>query len=122
MLLYHLRIALKSLRRSPGLSAVIVGGIALGIGVASLFSTIRHTLAKDPIPHKSGVLYYVRLDAWDPARAHPHDDGIPPQLTYRDMAEIMKSDIPVRQSGMFKANLYVYPDPKLGRPKRTLTR
>ena len=55
MLLYHVRMALKSLRRSLGLSAVIVGGIALGIGVASLFSTIRHSLAKDPIPRKSGA-------------------------------------------------------------------
>jgi putative ABC transport system permease protein len=122
MLLYHFRIALKSLRRSPGLSAVIVGGIALGIGVASLFSTIRHAMAKDPIPHRSGVLHYVRLDAWDPARAHPHDEGIPPQITYRDMTEIMKSDIPVRQTALFKSNLYVFPDPNAGRPKRTLTR
>src|SRR5262245_52981059 len=122
MLLYHFRIALKSLRRSPGLSAVIVGGIALGIGVASLFSTIRHAMAKDPIPHRSSVLYYVRLDAWDPARAHPHDEGIPTQITYRDMTEIMKSDIPARQTGMFKANLYVFPSPGAGRPKRTLTR
>ena len=38
------------------------------------------------------------------------------------MAEIMKSNIPVRQSGMFKSNLYVYPDPKVGRPFRELVR
>jgi putative ABC transport system permease protein len=122
MLLYHVRIALKSLRRSLGLSAVIVGGIALGIAVASLFSTIRHSLAKDPIPGKSDVLHYVRLDSWDPARPHPNSDGIPPQLAYRDVVELMKSDIPVRHSGMFKANLYVFPDAKVGRPKRTLVR
>ena len=122
MLLYHLRIAFKSLRRSLGFSAVVVGGIALGIGVASLFATIRHALAKDPIPQKSGVLYNVRLDNWDPAKPHPNKAGIPPQVTYRDMAELMKSDIPVRQSGMFKANLYVFPEPGAGRPTRTPTR
>jgi putative ABC transport system permease protein len=122
MLLYHVRIALKSLRRSLGLSAVIVGGIALGIGVASLFSTIRHSMAKDPIPGQSDVLHYVRLDSWDPARAHPNADGIPPQLTYRDAMEIMKTDIPARQTAMFKAQLYLFPDPKVARPKRTLIR
>jgi putative ABC transport system permease protein len=122
MLLYHVRIALKSLRRSLGLSAVIVGGIALGIGVASLFSTIRHSMAKDPIPGKSDVLYYVRLDNWDPARPHPNADGIPPQLAYRDAMELMKSDIPARQTAMFKAQLYVFPDARVARPKRTLIR
>lgn len=122
MLLYHLRIAFKSLRRSLGFSAVVVGGIALGIGVASLFATIRHALAKDPIPHKSGVLYNVRLDNWDPAKPHPNKAGIPPQVTFRDMTEIMKTDIPVRQGGMFKANLYVFPEPGSGRPTRTLIR
>lgn len=122
MLLYHLRIAFKSLRRSLGFSAVVVGGIALGIGVASLFATIRHALAKDPIPHKSGVLYNVRLDNWDPAKPHPNKAGIPPQVTFRDMTEIMRTDIPVRQGGMFKANLYVFPEPGSGRPTRTLIR
>ncbi|HET9317388.1 MAG TPA: ABC transporter permease [Vicinamibacteria bacterium] len=119
MLLYHLRIAFKSLRRSLGFSAVVVGGIALGIGVASLFATIRHALAKDPIPRKSGVLYNVRLDNWDPAKPHPNKAGIPPQVTFRDMTEIMKTDVPVHQSGMFKANLYVFPEPGAGRPTRT---
>jgi putative ABC transport system permease protein len=122
MLLYHLRIAFKSLRRSLGFSAVVVGGIALGIGVASLFATIRHALAKDPIPQKSGVLYNVRLDNWDPAKPHPNRAGIPPQVTFRDMTEIMKTDVPVHQSGMFKANLYVFPEPSAGRPTRTLIR
>jgi putative ABC transport system permease protein len=122
MLLYHFRIAFKSLRRSLGLTAVIVGGIALGIGVASLFSTLRHSMAKDPVPGRSGVLYYVRLDSWDPARPHPNRDGIPPQLAYRDAMEIMKSDVPARQTAMFKANLYVFPDAKVARPKRTLVR
>src|SRR5262245_57618912 len=122
MLLYHLRIAFKSLRRSPGFSVVVVGGIALGIGVASLFATIRHAMAKDPIPQKSGVLYYVRLDNWDPAKPHPNKAGIPPQVTFRDMTEIMKSDVPVRQSGMFKAKLYVFPEPGTGRPTGPIIR
>ena len=122
MLLYNLRIALKSLRRNLGLSVLIVGGIALGIAVATLFSTIRYALARDPLPGKSDRLHYVRLDNWDPAKPHPNDAGIPPQITYRDMVEIMRSGIPARQSGMFKSNLYVFPDPKVARPKRTLVR
>jgi len=122
MLGYNVRIALLSLRRNLVHSALIVGGIALGVGVSTMFSTIRHALAKDPIPEKSGALHYVRLDNWDPLKAHPNDAGIPPQITYRDMVEIMKSDIPVRQTGMFKSNLYLFPDPKVARPKKTMVR
>jgi putative ABC transport system permease protein len=38
------------------------------------------------------------------------------------MVEIMKSDIPLRQSGMFQSNLYVFPDPKMGKPRKTPVR
>jgi putative ABC transport system permease protein len=124
MFAYNLRIALLSLKRNWILSSVIVGGIALGIAVSTMFSTTRHALARDPIPSKSDVLYYVRMDSWDPQRPYPGEDPTrpPTQITYRDMVGIMKSDIPVRQSGMFKANLYVFPDPKVARPAKTLIR
>jgi putative ABC transport system permease protein len=124
MLLYNLRIALLSLKRNWILSAVIVGGIALGIAVSTMFATTRHVFARNPIPQKSDVLYYVRLDSWDPQRPYPGDDPSrpPTQITYRDMVEIMKSDLPVRQSAMFRSNLYVFPDPKVGRPQKTMVR
>jgi putative ABC transport system permease protein len=124
MFLYNLRIALLSLRRNPILSSVIVGGIALGIAVATLFSTMRHVLAKDPVPAKSRALHYVRLDNWDPLKPYPGDDPTrpPTQITYQDMVNLMRSDVPARQSGMFKSNLYVFPDPKVGRPTKQMTR
>ncbi len=124
MLLYNLRIALLSLKRNRVLSAVIVGGIALGIAVSTMFSTMRHAFAKNPIPAKSDVLHYVRMDSWDPMKPYPGDDPTQPptQITYRDMVEIMKSDIPVRQTGMFKSNLLLFPDRNIGRPRKVLTR
>ena len=124
MLLHNLRIAWKSLKRNRALSVLIVTGIALGVAVSTTFATVRHSYAKDPIPTKSDVLYYVRLDSWDPLKPYPGADStLPPtQVTFRDMSAIMKSDIPRRQSGMFKTSLYVYPDPKIGRPFRETVR
>jgi putative ABC transport system permease protein len=124
MFFYNLRIALLSLRRNPILSTVIIGGIALGIAVATLFSTMRHVLAKDPVPGKSESLYYVRMDNWDPLKPYPGDDPTrpPTQISYQDMVNIMRSDIPTRQTGMFKTNLYVFPHPKVGRPTKQMTR
>jgi putative ABC transport system permease protein len=123
MLLYNVKIATRSLKRNQVLSALILGGIALGIAVATLCSALRHSLAKDPIPHKSEQLFYVRMDSWDPQRAYPGDGDkqVPTQVTWRDMDGLMKSDIPVRQAGMFKANLTLYPGGG-ERPVRTQAR
>ena len=124
MLFHNLRIAWKSLKRNRALSILIVTGIALGIAVSTTFATVRHSFAKNPIPTRSGVLYYVRLDSWDPLKPYPGADStLPPtQVTYRDMTEIMKSDIPSRQGGMFKTALYVFPDAKIGQPFRETIR
>lgn len=118
MFLHNLRIAWKSMQRNRVLSALIVTGIALGIALSTTFAAARHAFARDPIPEKSRVLHYVRLDAWDPAKAYPSDgkNPLPTQITYRDMAEITKSKLPVRQTATFKTSLYVFPDPKAGRP------
>jgi putative ABC transport system permease protein len=104
---YHLFIAWKSLRRRPGNTLIILAGIALGVAVATLFSTIHHAFAKDPVPAKSGSIYHVHMDNWDPKQEHPA--GFPKQTTYRDMVAIMKSGIPIRRTGSFRSTLRVRP-------------
>ena len=124
MLLHNLRIAWKSLKRNRALSVLIVSGIALGIAVSTTFAAARHAFARDPIPSRSDVLYYVRMDSWDPLKPYPGDDPTQPptQITYRDAVGIMRSTIPARQSAMFKTSQYIYPDPKVGRPFKELIR
>lgn len=118
MLLYNVRIAIKSLRRNPVLTALLIGAIALGICVSTTFIALRHIFEKDPLPGKSSTLFYVRLDNWDPQRAYVAEDpqSIPTQLTYRDSRALMKSTIPTHQSLSYKASGFVHPDPKVGRP------
>lgn len=119
MFAYNLRLALKSLRRNPILSVLIIGGIALGVAISTAFITVYHVFSRDPIPHKSKVLHYVRMDNWDPTGpGHSHESGIPPQITYRDMEAILRSKIPVRQSPNYLAALYVFPEDKRSRPSQ----
>lgn len=124
MLWYQVRIALKSLGRNPVLSALMVCAVALGVGVSTTFVTGYYIFSLNPVPHKSDVLHYVEMDNWDPNKAWRDDDpkAVPDQVTYRDMVEIMKSDIPTYQGGSFKASLFVHPDPKVGRPFKTTAR
>ena len=122
MLAYNVRIATKSLKRNPLLTAIIIAGIALGICASTTFTTVRHMFARDPLPGKSDKLFYVRMDNWDPARAYP-DDGsganahhLPSQISYRDAMELMRSNIPLRQTASFQSMLAVYPERRISRP------
>ena len=118
MLRYHIKIALKSLRRTPLLTVLLVAAIAVGICVSTTFVALRHLLGKDPFPGASATLYHVRIDSWGANSAwNPVDPkSIPTQLTYKDVQALMHSTIPSRQTPMYITSYFVFPDPKLGRP------
>lgn len=116
MFTYHLRLALKSLRRYPVLSALMVAAIALGVGVCITTLTVYRWVSGNPIAHRNDVLYAVTLDNWDPAR--PWDDGrpeLPPmELTYRDAQALQESAIPDRKVVMRKASFVIEPEQQAG--------
>ena len=123
MLAYNTRIATKSLKRNPVLTAIIIAGIALGICASTTFTTVRHMFARDPLPGKSDKLFYVRMDNWDPASAYPSSDNgprnahpLPPTLAFRDVTELMRSNIPARQTPSYFTILPIYPERRISRP------
>jgi putative ABC transport system permease protein len=124
MIGYHIRIAAKSLRRTPALSALLIAAITLGICVSTTFTTLRHAFAKDPMPGKSSQIFYVRMDNWDPATPYDANNpkAPPTQITYRDMRELMKSNIPTHQTGSYQATFFVHPPPKMGKPYQEVVR
>jgi putative ABC transport system permease protein len=116
MLSYHLKTALTSLRRNPVLTALLIGGIALGICVSTAFVTLRHFYMQDPLPTKSDRIHYVRLDSWGDEPYRDEEGAIPDQITYRDARALLRSPIPVRQTASYITVMFVYPDPKVARP------
>ena len=120
MFLYNIRIALKSLRRTPWLTALVISAIALGIAISTTFLALKHLFEKDPLPGKSDITFNVRMDSW--GAAAPHPSGIPQMISYRDMRALMKSNIPAQQSASYVSNMFVHPDPKVGRPYQETVR
>ena len=102
MLSYYLRLASKSFGRTPGLTALMICAIALGIGACIVTLTVYHAMSGNPIWWKSNVLYAVTMDSWDPGQpADPdHPALAPAQLTYKDATYLMTSDIPRRKAMM----------------------
>ncbi len=99
MLAYNIRLALMSFKRTPGLTALMVSALGIGIAACVVTMTLYHAMSGDPIWWKSDRLYAVTLDSWDPA--HPFSDAHPelppPQLSYRDALHLAASDIPARR-------------------------
>jgi putative ABC transport system permease protein len=129
VLAYNTRIATKSIKRNPVLTAVTILGIALGICATTTFTTVRHMFARDPLPGKSDKLFYVRMDNWDPARAYPQGENglknphpLPPALSFRDVTELMRSNIPARQTPSYFTGMAVYPERRVSRPYTALVR
>jgi putative ABC transport system permease protein len=111
MFSYHLRLALKSLRRTPGVALLMIGAIGLGVGVCVTTLTVWMLMSTNPLEHKNDIMYAVTLDSWDPLNPmYPNSPHLPPnQVTYRDAAAMFESDIPSRKVMSRKASFVLDP-------------
>ncbi|MDH4072580.1 MAG: ABC transporter permease, partial [Gammaproteobacteria bacterium] len=111
MFAYHLKLALKSMRRNPIMTGLMVAAIAVGIGVSMTTLTVHYLMSGNPIPAKSDVLFAVTIDSWDPLR--PFDDDFPEraphQLTYHDAERLLAIGKGRRQTMMFESGLVIEP-------------
>ncbi len=67
MFRYYFMLGLRSLRRNPALTALMVLTLAIGVAASMSTLTILHVMSGDPIPHKSDRLF-VPHDRQRPAR------------------------------------------------------
>jgi putative ABC transport system permease protein len=107
---YYLELGLRSLKRNPVLTALMVFGIALGIAASMTMLTLFYLMGGDPIPWKSEKLHYVQIDNWDPNQP-ANEDGTPPdQVTYRDAIALMESGKADKQAAMYKVSYPMQPE------------
>jgi putative ABC transport system permease protein len=121
---YYLQLAIRNLRRNPGLTALMIGAVALGIAVCVMTLTLYRAMSGNPIWWKNDVLFAVTLDGWDPKQpANEDKPELPPwQLTYRDAMAVMESDIPKHKVIMHKAVGVLSLENQSVKPERALTR
>ena len=104
MFAYHLRLGLKSLRRNPVLTALMIGAIGLGIGVCLTTLNVYSLVSGNPLASRNNITYAVQMDGWDPNE--PMDKKRPElapfELTYRDAQAVFESDVPDRKVIMRK--------------------
>jgi putative ABC transport system permease protein len=105
MFAYYLELALRSFKRNPGLTALMVFAIALGISVCMITLTTYRAAANNPAGDRSGILLAPSIDGWDPENSYDEDDKslAPTMLTYRDARALYASNIPDRKVIMYKS-------------------
>lgn len=97
MWLYYLKLGLRSLLRSPVLTALTVLMLAMGIGACITTWTVYHLLSGDPLPGRSGQLFYVRLNPYPPGATE--DAGyLETRLGYRDAEALLRARPQIRQT------------------------
>jgi len=101
MLAYYFRLGLRSLRRNPLLTALMVLTLAVGVAASVSTLTILHMMSGDPIPEKSNRLLVPRfdngpLDGWAPG-----DEPSDVQMSYPDVANLLKSGQGERRTALF---------------------
>jgi putative ABC transport system permease protein len=108
---YNIKLALKSMRRNPIMTVLMVAAIAVGIGVSMTTLTVYYMMSSNPIPEKSDVLFAITLDSWDPLRPFDEDepDRAPHQLTFQDAERLMTLARGKRQTAMFESSLIIEP-------------
>lgn len=117
MFAYYLRLAAKSIKRNPILSALMVAAIALGIGSSMTTITVNYLMSANPIPEKSHQLYYVQLDGWDPNESYNDDNNDPPsQITWTEATNLMQSAKASKQTAMAKSGGIIQPQNKDEKP------
>lgn len=110
MFSYYLRLALKSIKRNPILSALMVTAIALGIGSSMTTITVNYLMSSDPIPEKSAQLFHVQVDSWDPNEPFDDDNDNPPsQLTWTEATNLMQAKKALRQTAIAKSGGIIEP-------------
>lgn len=99
MFAYYLDLGLRSLRRNPVLSGLMMLAIALGIGASITMLAVLHNLSGDPLPQRSGVLFHPQLD---PRPSALSDNSIEPpdDLTYLDATALYRMDVANRRAVM----------------------
>src|SRR6187402_191434 len=124
MTAYYMRLALMSFRRNPGLTALMVGAIALGIAACVMTLTVFHAMSGNPIWWKGDRLYAVTMDNWDPTQVYdPQHPALAPQMmTYKDVVYLSRSKIPERKVIMYKVGGIIAGGTAEKRPHKAVSR
>jgi len=111
MLGYYLDLALRSLKRSPGLTALMILIVAFGVAASMTSYSVFRAVSGDPIPWKSSRLFVPQIDIWGP-KGHldaTSNNDPPNAMDYTDAVALMRERRGKYQSAMYRVSPSIVP-------------
>jgi putative ABC transport system permease protein len=112
MFAYYFKLGVRSLRRNPALTALMVLTLAVGVAASVSTLTILHVMSADPIPEKSSRLFVPQFDNGPVDRYTPGEDPDDMQMSYPDAANLLKSGQGERRTAMYGIGTAIEPPRK----------
>jgi len=108
MFTYYFQLGLRSLRRNPVLTALMVMAIGFGVAASMITYSVFRAVSGNPIPDKSAQLFTPQIDAWGPQQnltgGEPAD-----ALNYTDAMALMRAHEAKRQTLLYPVQMSVMP-------------
>ena len=114
MFQYYFLLGVRSLRRNPALTALMVLTLAIGVAASVSTLTILHIMSSNPIPQKSERLFVPLFDN-GPAEGYDPNDTTPQsndQMSYKDAVALLKNGPGERRMVSYGVNAPVEPERK----------
>lgn len=109
MFQYYFMLGLRSLRRNPALTALMVLTLAIGVAASVSTLTILHVMSGDPIPHKSDRLFVPVMDVGPLTGYTPGDEPNDEQMSYPDARNLLKGKFGDRRTAIFGVSAPIEP-------------
>jgi putative ABC transport system permease protein len=109
MFAYYFMLGVRSLRRNPVLTALMVLTLAVGVAASVSTLTILHMMSSDPIPQKSDRLFTALVDNNPPEGYTPGEKPDDIQISYQDAQRFLKSGQGVRRTALYGVAASVEP-------------
>lgn len=109
MFRYYFLLGVRSLRRNPALTALMVLTLAVGVAASISTLTILHVMSGDPIPQKSDRLFMPLMDNGPLKGYTPGEQPNDTQMSYRDAINHLSAKFGERRAALYGILMAIEP-------------
>lgn len=106
---YYFLLGIRSLRRNPALTTLMVLTLAIGVAASVSTLTILHVMSGDPIPNKSTRLFAPNIDNGPLKGYMPGERPDDHQLSFKDVMNFLASKQGERRTAIYGIGAVIEP-------------